>query len=351
MCDLVQSSFCIQMINQEVKQQLLQLENRDVVKNWFKRIHGRELNTTRAREINAAAKQAAEFFRNAENASYSVRPLHTYYAIYSLSRALVLLLKKQGGENTLKEGHGLSTDNWLSILYGGKDDNNLKDIGKLRVKTRKGLFSELVNETDNYTTIHINSEGVNWGISYNIPNEGYIFTLDELISRIPDLQNDIKELGVDENFCRVNGLNYTEKDGFSCDIYGNNENVLEPYKGKGYQTLLKIPNVNLTCSSEQINSFVPQFLHKYVQKDFGAIPSLYIIKPFDEDIRFSEISIVFLMSYYLGMLVRYYPTHWISLIQGDNGDRYWPILNRAQNYVLQVFPELCIELINEKLKL
>lgn len=104
MCDLVQSSFCIQMINQEVKQQLLQLENRDVVKNWFKRIHGRELNTTRAREINAAAKQAAEFFRNAENASYSVRPLHTYYAIYSLSRALVLLLKKQGGENTLKEG-------------------------------------------------------------------------------------------------------------------------------------------------------------------------------------------------------------------------------------------------------
>lgn len=62
MCDLVQSSFCIQMINQEVKQQLLQLENRDVVKNWFKRIHGRELNRTRAREINAAAKQAAEFF-------------------------------------------------------------------------------------------------------------------------------------------------------------------------------------------------------------------------------------------------------------------------------------------------
>lgn len=126
---------------------------------------------------------------------------------------------------------------------------------------------------------------------------------------------------------------------------------MEPYKGKGYQTLLKVPNVNLTCSSEQIKSFVPQFLHKYVQKDFGAIPSLYIIKPFDEDIRFSEISIVFLMSYYLGMLVRYYPTHWISLIQGDNGDRYWPILNRAQNYVLQVFPELCIELINEKLKL
>lgn len=57
------------MINQEVRQQLLQLENREVVKKWFKRIHNLELNTTRAREINAAAKQSAEFFRNAENAA------------------------------------------------------------------------------------------------------------------------------------------------------------------------------------------------------------------------------------------------------------------------------------------
>lgn len=104
------------MINQEFRQQLLQLESREVVKKWFKKIHDHELSTTRAREINAAAKQSAEFFRNAENASYSVRPLLTYYAVYTLSRALVLLLKKHGGENTLVEGHGLSTDNWSNIL-------------------------------------------------------------------------------------------------------------------------------------------------------------------------------------------------------------------------------------------
>lgn len=79
------------MTNQEVKQQLLQLENRDVVKKWFKKIHHRELSTSRAKEINAAAKQSAEFFRNAENASYSVRPLLTYYGVYTLSRALAIV--------------------------------------------------------------------------------------------------------------------------------------------------------------------------------------------------------------------------------------------------------------------
>ena len=50
------------MTDQEVKQQLLQLENRDVVKKWYKKIHNRELSTSRAKEINAAAKQSSEFF-------------------------------------------------------------------------------------------------------------------------------------------------------------------------------------------------------------------------------------------------------------------------------------------------
>lgn len=337
------------MTNQEVKQQLLQLENRDVVKKWFKKIHNRELSTLRAKEINAAAKQSAEYFRNAENASYSVRPLLTYYGVYTLSRALVLLFKSQGGENTLKEGHGLGTDNWSHILVGEDASSHLRDIGKLRVKSSKGLFSELVKETKNHITIHINTTGIDWGISYKIPETGLVFTLDELISRIPDLQPDLKELGIEEKFLRVNGLSYNEENGFSCDVYGNNENVLSSYKGHGFQCASKGNGSNITCTSEQLKNFVPQFLHKYVQKDFGTFPSLYLLAPFDDNMRLSEIAVAFLMSYYLGMLVRYYPTHWISLVQGDNGDEYWPVLNRAQNYVLQVFPELCMELINDRL--
>lgn len=60
--------------------------------------------------------------------------------------------------------------------------------------------------------------------------------------------------------------------------------------------------------------------------------------------------ICYLVSYFMGMLSRYYPTHWVSLINGGPGDRLWPIINRAQNYVETVFPELIVELIQEKLK-
>jgi hypothetical protein len=48
------------MTSIEVWQQLLSLESRDVTSQWFKTIHTRELNARRAKEINAAAKQARE---------------------------------------------------------------------------------------------------------------------------------------------------------------------------------------------------------------------------------------------------------------------------------------------------
>ncbi|HED31596.1 MAG TPA: hypothetical protein ENN50_07950 [Prosthecochloris aestuarii] len=75
-------------MNQETWLRLLSLESRDITQQWFQRIHGRELNARRAREINAAAKQSREFFRNAADSNYSVRPLLTFYGVASLSRAL-----------------------------------------------------------------------------------------------------------------------------------------------------------------------------------------------------------------------------------------------------------------------
>ena len=57
-----------------------------------------------------------------------------------------------------------------------------------------------------------------------------------------------------------------------------------------------------------------------------------------------------MVSYVLGMLVRYYPTHWMSLTKGDKGDEWWPTINRAQQFVEQSFPELVIELISDVIK-
>ena len=133
-------------MNQEIWQQLLSLENRDVTQQRFERIHSRELNARRAREINAAAKQACEYFRNANNANYSVRPLLTFYGVACLSRALLLLLKVDGGEEGLTASHGLETVGWGDVM-SGDTAAGLAKLGELRIRRRAGLFSDFVTHT------------------------------------------------------------------------------------------------------------------------------------------------------------------------------------------------------------
>ena len=129
------------VMNNEIWQQLLSLENRDITHQRFKRIHSRELNARRAREINAAAKQSREYFRNASDSNYSVRPLLTFYGVASLSRALLLLLKAKGGEEGLTASHGLETVGWSDIM-SGDIAAGLQGLRNLKIRTRPGLFSD-----------------------------------------------------------------------------------------------------------------------------------------------------------------------------------------------------------------
>ena len=90
-------------------------------------------------------------------------------------------------------------------------------------------------------------------------------------------------------------------------------------------------------------------MHSYIQKSFGSIPCLYIVEPLECSSNYCELGVCYLISYFMGMLSRYYPTHWVTLINGGIGDRLWPIINRAQNYVESVFPKLIVEFLREKL--
>jgi YaaC-like Protein len=92
------------------------------------------------------------------------------------------------------------------------------------------------------------------------------------------------------------------------------------------------------------------FIHTYVHKLFGSIPSLHLTEPFAKGARYSQLCVTYMVAYVLGMLVRYYPTHWMSLIQGDKGDTMWPTINRAQQFVEASYPELVTEMITDILK-
>lgn len=332
-------------MNHEIWQQLLSLESTDLCKKWFKQIHGRELNARRAKEINSAAKQSREYFRNASTANYSVRPLFTFYGVSSLSRSLLLLLKRSGGEETLYNGHGLTAVNWNKQL-SGEPSTGLKVLGELKIETCSGLFYDFITETKNKICIHYQSEAVDWRLNYKVPNRGDQFTLFELFARIPDLSKDYSNISTDIRYASINELSYTPENGFTAKVRATPfETFKLSYENIGYTVESQGQWCTLSCDSRTFSKNTPQFIHSYIQKTFGAIPNLHIADFLTGNTTYSQLSITYLVAYYLGMLVRYYPTHWMSLIQGGSGDEVLPTIYRAQQFVEDSYPELVIEMI------
>jgi hypothetical protein len=337
-------------LNQEVWQQLLSLESMEIVRKWYKTIHGRSLNECRTKEINAAARQAREYFRNANNSNFSVRPLLTFYGVTSLSRALLLLLGTNGGEANLTGAHGLKTVEWKNVLCG-KSSVRLDLLDELKIETCGGLFYDFVKGTDNRISIHVRSEGVDWWLSYGTPELGEQFSFADILARIPDLEKDYINISSEVKYAVVNDMTYKPEVGFQVKVHkARFDTFKDAYTTLGYAVSCDDNWCDVVCDTETINRSKPLFMHTYIQKQFNAIPVLHIVEPFPRSSNYSQLCITYITSYFLGMLVRYYPTQWMSLIQGDKEDALWPTLNRAQNFVENSYPDLVIELIYDVLK-
>ena len=314
-------------MNQEIWQQLLSLESRDITQQRFARIHSKTLNARRAREINAAAKQAREYFRNASNSDYSVRPLLTFYGIACLSRALLLLLKVEGGEEGLSAGHGIETVGWGDVM-SGDTVAGLTKLGELKIRKRAGLFSDFVTHTNNRISLHMNSAGVDWYLCYDIPEPEEEFSVADLFSRIPDLRTDYSIVSDVARYAAVSEMTYSNDKGFRVKVSEEPFSQFRAiYEDFGYTATRQGDWCTVTCDAETFAKELPMFIHTYVHKIFGSIPSLFLVEPFSGGARYSQLCITYMVSYILGMLVRYYPTHWISLTQGGKGDSMWPTMN------------------------
>ena len=248
-------------------------------------------------------------------------------------------------------GHGLETVGWGDVM-SGDTAAGLTKLGELKIRRRGGLFSDFVTHTKNRISIHVNSGGVDWRVSYDIPELGGDFSVDDLFSRIPDLRSDYSNFSDVVRYAAVNEMTYSKEKGFRARV--REKEFLQfrsVYEGFGYAvTCTKDGSCTVTCDAETFAKEVPMFIHTYMHKMFGSIPVLFIAEPFSGGARYSQLCITYMLSYILGMLVRYYPTHWISLIQGDKGDFMWPTMNRAQQFVEHSYPELVAELIGDVVK-
>ena len=259
------------------------------------------------------------------------------------------MLRPQGGEEGLTGSHGLETVDWGSVM-SGDTTQGLKRLCDLKIRTRAGLFTDFINQTKNKICIHVNSSNVDWRLCYNIPPLGEILSLGDLFSRTPDLESDYKNVSEKIKYAAINNMTYSMEDGLMAKIaekpFSNFKDIYDSY---GYVSTSDSGWSNLTAPKTTFETHTALFTHKYIKKTFGSIPALHLSAPFSNGSLYSQTCIIYMISYILGMLVRYYPTHWMSLIQGEKGDTWWPTINRAQQIVEQSYPELVMELITDTL--
>jgi hypothetical protein len=301
-------------------------------------------------EITSSAKQAREFFRNSARADESVKPLLTFYGVSALTRSVLLLLRSSGGEETLTAGHGIETVRWSNSL-SGELGTSLRAIDGLTIRTTQGLFSDFIEESENRMCMHIASSAVDWRLILPKPPVYTELTLGEILARLPDVTRELDRVDRPVKCASVNSITFTPAAGLSAKISADRfASFQSAYEAKGYTVVTADGWCDVSCPTSVLEEFVPQFIHTYVFKTFGSIPSLHIAEPFSRGVRFSQLGLTYLIAYCLGMLVRYYPTHWTALFTGAKGDALWPAISLAQTYVEQSYPELVVEFIEDSVQ-
>jgi hypothetical protein len=262
---------------------------------------------------------------------------------------LSLLLRPGSGEEGLTRGHGLEASGWTGVL-SGEISEGLAALGTLRIKTCSGLFADFVRATDNRMCMHVNSSAVDWRLSYDQPSLGDEITLEDLLSRIPDLHGEYSRSVRPSGYARVQEMTYSETAGFKAKVDAKQfDSFKDSYGSAGFNVTRADSFYDVGCDATMMGRSTPQFMHTYVNKMFGSIPTLYIVKPLPSGARYSQMAMTYMTSYVLGMLTRYFPTHWVSLLSGEKGDALWPAINAVQRYIDSAFPEMVVEFIHDTL--
>lgn len=313
-------------------------ESYDFVAKWYGKAHGRNASAAKVTQINACFAHGREYFRNAERSEMSVKPLLLYYGVLSCCRGVVLANNPEKKEESLKPRHGLETVDWQNTLSGG-----IKNVLALRIRATDGTFGELVDVCWHLKTLHLFHGPTNEIVSTGQPlgdvrfaTDGSHLTLEDLISRL--LQT---------------GMAYPELTGRRAKMFRGARIASHPPGVHLAFPLVGIPDELRTLqdgqnvyvgSSNQVAPGLRQsddagdtliFVRHDGEDHLNVFPVshyggegeyMVVMLDFPNGDKLTEFIKLYLVSYILGMLVRYHPSIWTALLRNERGDFAQPLL-------------------------
>jgi len=330
-------------------------ESTDLVKRFFERRHKRKLNTSKANEIVSSLVQGREYMKASKVSGNFVRPLFLYYGVLSLSRGLILLLDPSLRECGLAKSHGLSAEGWGEVLSKG-----IQHLGELEIKLGAGTFRQLLVVTGNQEQSCIdqaprpNKLFLRRRIGFTIP-DGMTIKVKDLFSRISCL-HELYEHTFDEKSACYRGFVFNLSPDTQTDISILSGRFGLPSESE-VRKLFSIPKT-ITLRRSSRPRTMPHLLqwsyriqHKNIEELVQFLPNLentdpdqlFFIVPFNGGLCLSLLAKLFIASYLIGMLVRYYPTSWVALQNRQKGDFMLPIIRELLNLIETKFPSLFLD--------
>lgn len=310
---------------------LLEFETRDLVERFIVKKYNLKASARQILEITSNFIQAREYFKNSKKSAICVKPLLLYYGVMSMARGLILANSPKLSESALKPSHGLETTNWKNSLSNKKFDD-------LTVTIRKGTFLELLEATSNKSYFKNNSSGITWKLEFDIPKVGTEIKFVDLIQTISDLSEEYKSW-LDKK------LYFFQVDGF---IPKNESNQYEYKLGRYLKTVDEIPNVFIKENHKEIevkgsnvitsDEGHPQFSQRFFDNFNTGIGEIVLTKPISKDLHLNTLSQFYLLSYFMGMLARYFPSIWISISRSEKGDAIYPLFIKAMEHIENYYP-------------
>lgn len=331
---------------------LSMFESRDYVETWFHNRHSRQLNARSAQSINTCFIQGREYFDAAAASATSVRPLLLYYGVLSTCRGLIMLRNPAKKEESLRQSHGLEAVDWGGTLSGGIDK-----ILDVRIRATNGTFGELVESVGNVQcTTWWSSPGMREESYYatfprpTFANGAYELTLDDLISRDHRLLSLYPQTTKRTAKVHVGELIATEGRGVDVTLYGlfSAEDDIRNRFGQPASRAVNvavqgrripIPGTHFLVDGPDLNALKSEL--PLVQ--FTGNDGMFIVEAFPSGDRLSELLRSFLLSYMLGMLVRYHPSRWVALLRNEKGDAAQPCLKAVSRALADDFPRQVVE--------
>jgi hypothetical protein len=329
-------------------------ESSDLVRRLYRQRHKRDLTAAKAREITSSLAQGRQYFAELRSVGELARPLVLFYGVMALSRAAILFFSPTTREATLREGHGLSAINWTQTLSPG-----IRHVPDVQLRVSAGTFTELADATQNTDrtavyTVPIPKTVVVRTVAPNPMRVGWSMTLRELLGRIPELHNVYEEVFEEYAYCRrVFVLVLLDPGPFQTTIDALATRRGLPPQERVRQDLGLAPAENLV--QRPVHNFLGAIENWSVQQPrqsaqdvLNLLPFLmndsqgtaFVVPPIPRGSRMSKMLLLYATSFALGMLSRYYPARWVSLLAGGPGDFSFPLLAEASRVIEDVFPQV-----------